>query len=285
MRVNKIRLRSEKLGEIFTLSLFTTAIPQPYEIKAATGLDADSIHPVTYGSDVSGDRFYTMSLDSRDIVMRIGLNPDVGNSETFSDLRSKVQRAIAASRNPLVTIDLLMDSTVVASINGHISSFVASLFVALPEIQLKVTCDTDPLFIGPLVTLSDLSEVNTTGTLELDYAVGTAPTGINTVVNITNPMSSFGFAGTDGEWLFNVIYTFLTNDTLIINTEPGNLEVSVVRYNPTITAYETINLGDRVESSSLWPILFPGLNTYLIAASVGLYEIESFSYYPRYWGV
>lgn len=285
MSVNRLRLRSDKLGEIFTLNLFGTGTPQKYRLRAATGLDADDISPVTYGNGLnSGSRFYTMSLEPRSIVMRIGLNPDVGTGESFQNLRDRVYRAISAGRKPQINFDLMEDSVVKATVEGFITHVEASSFTAQPEVQVTVSCPY-PLFTGSEVATTSPS-VSGEGLLTIDDTTGTAPTGFQMVVDITNPLSSWGFTDAiDGDWYFNIIYNFLVGDVLYLNTQPGSLEVYVTRFNPGLGTYENISLGDRVATDSLWPVLFPGVNYYQISAPTGLYSITSLAYSPKFWGV
>lgn len=283
MSVNRLRLRSDKLGVIFTLNLFGSGTPQKYRLKAAQGLDVDDLASVPYGSGTSGVKFSSVNGGERVIVMRIALNPDVGMGETFQQLRDRVYRAIAAERNPAVKFDLMENNVVQSTISGIISRVEASTFTAQPEIQVTLTCPYF-LFTGAVVTDFNLVAFST-GEILIDMQKGNAPTGFQMEVNITNPLTSWGFADPDGEWTFNIVYNFLVGDVLVMNTEPGSLDLYVRRFDSGLGTTVEIGLGDRVEASSFWPILFPGENVFQISVPAGLYEIASVSYFPKFWGI
>lgn len=283
MSVNKMRLRSTIIGDIFTLDLAGTGSASNYILKAATGLDLDDVSAVGYGSSSTGVKFFTMSQNTRTIVLKIGLNPSYSEGETFQEMREKIYKAVAGGRNPLVNFDLMDGSTIKSTIQGTISKVESDIFTNSPSVQVTLTCPS-PLFSAPEPIEVDVESLPS-GTIEIVMTDGTAPTGFEAEVTFTHALASFGLSSADNEWQFVIVYNFLVGDVLFLSCDPENLDLYVTRHNYTLDIDEEIRLADRVTATSLWPLLFPGANTFDIIGTTDYYILDSVSYVPKYWGL
>lgn len=277
MKVTSIDLYSANSSNYANLSFRDPTSQNPYQAKAIIGLDADEITPRYYGySGTTGDKFYSLSLQKRTIIMRIGLNPRYGNFETASDLRDNLYRVISSARKGLIELRFNNGLDTVAAITGFVSKFEAPHFSKTSEVQITVVCDDAMLrALEPIsVDVSGLSPTSTT----INDTLSTAPHGFNFKVSFPAPTASWLITDITFQWGFTVtpFGGFLTNDVLNLSSEHTGKEVYLQR-GATI-----IPLADVVTPGSIWPVLFPGENFIVCSAGANWVTI---SYYPTYWGV
>ncbi len=88
MRVTNINIKAPNSNNVVNLSFRDPTSQNPYVAKTIVGLDADEITPKFYGiSDLSNEKYYDLSLKNRDVIMKIGLNPNVTLGKSYSELR------------------------------------------------------------------------------------------------------------------------------------------------------------------------------------------------------
>lgn len=276
MRVDRIDLYSNG-QEVARFDVNVLDIRNPYIIKAITGLDADQIIPRYYGTGlVSGTKFYDMTLEPREIAMRIGLNPNFNVNQTPSDLRSDLYRAIASSRGGTLVLKFVDDNSVVGVIEGFVSKFEGPLFTDSPEVQITMRCE-DPIFKSEYVVSVIVADLDEENPLITD-PVSTSPHGFKFKLTFTGSVNPLTIQSSlFPEWQFQINYPFLAGDELYFSSEENDKYLYVIR------SSSTIQLMDRIELNSVWPIIFPGENQFYIVGI--LFNWNECYWYETHWGV
>ena len=145
MKVSSIDLYSND-HLVTTFDVNQRDVRNPYILKGITGLDADEIVPQFYGQGAdSGANFNDMTLEPREIVMKIGLNPDYRIGHHPADLRGHLYRAIASNRRGTIQLRFNEDSATVGAITGFVTKFESPIGNKDVEVTLTMRCD-DPIF-------------------------------------------------------------------------------------------------------------------------------------------
>lgn len=309
MRVTSIDVYSDRLEEPLKFSLNQTDPSNKYQIRTILGLDAEELIPRFYGfgkqesevphglvAEPYHKKFFEFSMKPREVVMRVILNANFLNNESYSDLRDELYRAISSTRTGKVTLQFNSGATAVAQLEGFINKFEAGYFNALPEVQMTVRCD-DPLFRGVLPIIYDMTDarypdpIMVDSFLQLPDSLGTAPHGFKfegVYSGYSLSLGAFSLRDTpdaaDSEWTFDVDYEFSPGDKLIFSSV--NLHKTLyVEHGPPDEGL-TVFLLDKITSVSTWPIMFPGSNEiYCNHHDHGIFAFTNVEYYPTYWGV
>lgn len=140
MKLTSIEIHPSGSADVAVLSFRDPAFRNEFSIKGITGLDADQIVPRAYKGS-GNSKFNTMSLEGREVVIRIGLNPRFDSYESFSGLRDKLYRIISSSRTGKVQLIFKEGSDVIAALTGFVSKMEAPLFEKTQEVQITFTPD------------------------------------------------------------------------------------------------------------------------------------------------
>ena len=268
---------------IATLSFRDPASQNPYIAKAVVGLDADEIVARFYGiSHVSKSKYYSLSLEARDVILRIALNPQFA-IQSYSELRDHLYKGIAASRTGKVELRFNNLDVPVAHVSGFIKKFEAPHSTETPEVQLTIECD-DPMLQG-FQLIEPIAQPTQLSTATITDDLSTAPHGFKFDITFTGPSPEFVLQdATDPEWTFTVtpgtigaVTGFQTFDQVYFSSESGNKYLYLIR------GGVTTHLVDKIKPDSIWPILFPGDNVFDSADEE--FTWDHVSYYPAYWGV
>lgn len=285
MRVTSVELRPEGSSDVIQLSFRDPRSLNPYQCKSIAPLDADELTPQFYGT--SGDstkKYYQMAQKKREPVALISLNPRWGevDDNSYSELRDRLYRLIQSSRTGIVAIVFQADGEDVAAISGTVSKIEAGHFTQTPEVQITFNCQNPMLqspsrFVlagppaGAPVTEDDITIVD---------EISTAAHGFRFEAEFNAAYSSFVMSPPGGspEWTFDVrpYGGFLDGDVLHFSSEVRNKYLYIRR------SGTTIHLGDAIQSSSIWPIFFPGSNVFHTNHAVTWNKID---HYVTYWGV
>lgn len=280
MKVTSVEIRPANSSNVTVLSFRDPTRQNPYNVKAILGLDADNIVPKFYGvSGTSATAFYNLSVEDREIVMAIALNPDFSAGKSYSDLRDDLYRTIQSSRTGQVQLRFLNEAVVVAAMSGFVTKVEAPQFEQNQEV--RITLDTGKELLQALnpviVDVTGLDPVLTT----IVDDISTAPhafdfemafSGFVATFSITNPF--------DPDWSFEVspVGGFGNGDVLHFSSNQKDKKLYIQR-GPTV-----IQLADVIAPGSIWPIMFPGDNPFACENDTML-DWVSISYYPTYWGV
>lgn len=282
MRVTLVEMYSASFEEAITFSLDNEEPNAQYQARSILGLDADDIIPKFYGSSLSGNsKYYDFSLKPRDIVIRVVLSPRFKLDETYSDVRDRLYRAISATRTGLVTLHFKSAGTLISSIMGSIIKFEATHFTNLPEVQITIRCN-DPMFKAISPVIFEVADLAVANPVFFPDSLSTAPHGFAMQLTFDATAASFTIQdeAASPEWKFKVIPDggFLSGDVLHFSSERSNKQLYYVR------GGTTVQLGDKIESGSMWPIIFPGQNEFHFV-DITSFNWNSVEYFASYWGV
>ena len=281
MRVTSIGLYTDDV-EVASFALRKESAKSRYMVRQITGLDADDIVPKFYGFGLnSNNRFYNFGMKPRELVIRVILNPTFSLNEEYTDVRDELYKAISASRHGRVEIRFNSGGASVSKLFGFITKLEAGYFNKTPEAQVTIRCD-DSLFRGVNPVRLNTSEIPTTNPLRLADSSSTAPHGFTAEVTVTAPIPSFTVQDrqTDPDWKFTVIPNggFLAGDVLYFSSDFGDKDLHIVR------AGSQIYLIDRIQTGSVWPMLFPGATEFYFANKAS-FTWNYIEYHSAFWGV
>lgn len=282
MRVTSVTLYADPGEEVITFSLRDPDSRAQYIVRNITGLDAEELIPRFYGAGLyTKPKFFDIGIKPRDIVMRIVLNPRIRLDESYSDIRDDLYRAISATRTGMVMLHFNAGATTVSRIGGFITKFEVPYFTQLPEVQITVRCD-DALFKAINPVIFNPADLKTTNPILIADSLSTAPHGFYMQLTFKATAASFTIQDvpTNPEWKFKIIPNggFLSGDVLYFSSDWSNKYLYMVRGG--VTTY----LIDRIEPQSIWPIIFPGANSFQFV-DIASFNWNSLSYYAAYWGV
>lgn len=280
MKVTSVELHPAGSLEIITLSFKDPRGLNSYNMKNIFGLDADEIISKYYGaSSVNTDKYYSLSVEKRELIIRINLNPKFEQGESFSNLRDALYKMIASSRTGLIEIKFKNDTEIMAVISGFITKLESPQFTKTPELQLKIN-PLDPMLKAPVRTNVDVSLITTTLANILDVK-STAPHGFLFSVEFVTATASFKITDpNETGWAFEVTPAggFLVGDVLFFSSEINNKYLYLMR------AGVAYHLANTIIPGSFWPIIFPGQNSFTIT-NPSTVTWETLAYYPTYWGI
>jgi len=279
MKVTSVEIHPENSDDYAVLSFRDSRRENPYNIKEITGLDADAIIPRYYVAS-GASNFYNLSLEKRDVVLKIQLNPRYGLYESVSDLRDALYKMIASSRTGKVQLQFKNGTDVSAAISGFVSKFEAALFEKDQEIQLTLSC-TDPMLRAITPVMMSLKTPNP-AIVDIFDNQSTAPHGFKFEIDITANITDSLLlqAPNDSSWFFRIVlgWSWLAGDKLFFSSEYNDRYLYVVR---STTTYQ---IADWIGAGSVWPVIFPGNNSFTITHPDSL-DWKEISYHYTYWGV
>lgn len=283
MKVTNIDLYCSCNNHLINLSFRDPTSTNSYVAKALSGIDSGDITAKFYGlGSSSNSKFYTMSLDKRELVIRISLNPKYSAGETITTLRDRLYRGISSSRTGAIDVQFKDGNSVVAAVKGLVTKLEANHFSDTPEVQLTMDC-VDPMLTSPDFTYpqTDFASPNTPVIID---DVSTAPHGFEFEVVFNGPTPFFKIQDEAYDWKFEVmpgdvfgIIGFQNLDVLKFSSVNNKRHLYMNREG------QTIHLLDRLKSDSVWPIIFPGTNEFYITADN--FSWNYIRHHHTYWGL
>lgn len=282
MRVTSVDMYSANLEEAITFGLADVAQDSEYEVRTIIGLDAEDIVPKFYSKSIDGSQnFYNFSLKPRDIILRVLLNPRFDRGDSYSDVRDRLYRTISANRTGLVTLHFNAGGTLVAMIKGSIVKFEALHFAKKPEVQITINCK-DPMFKAINAVNFEPDEIATTNPISVPDSLSSAPHGFTMKATFTGATDSWTVQddAITPTWAFEVAPSggFLLGDELYFSSEYSDKQIYLYR-DPDI-----IQLADKIVPGSVWPVIFPGSNSFHFV-DLASFDFDYIKYYAAYWGV
>lgn len=272
--------------EFARLSLQGPSSGDPYFARAIVGLDADEIVPKFYGNArETGTKFYNFVPKERELVMRIVLNPNFENGETYAGVRDELYRLISSARGGNVELYFYEGAGVKSAITGQITKFEVPHFSKTPEVQITITCK-DPFFRGISTVELYNTDLGSGNFLNVYDSISTAPHGMTWTLTFTANFTANLYIrdAINEDWYFTVAYDagrpIETGDVLTICSNPETKCVTLDKGGLGTTLDEMIDL---VVTNSLWPNVFPGRNEYELNRD-SKFDVEV-TYTPAFWGV
>jgi hypothetical protein len=281
MRVTSVSLYSNE-SEAISFDLRNVSSQSPYMVRTIVGLDAEEITPRFYGFSKDGtDRFYDFRLKARDIIIRIVLNPRFNLNESISYIRDNLYRVISATRSGKLTLQFISGAATVAKIEGHMIKFEVPYFSKTPELQITIRCN-DPMFRGINPVVMTVDDLPTTNPIVVADSISTAPHGFTMRFKINSTLASFTIQdkASNPTWDFKVTPAspFQANDVIYFSSEFTN------RYLYMVRGGATTHLLDRIDPSSVQPLIFPGFNEFHFV-NLAAMTWEELRFDVAYWGV
>lgn len=250
-----------------------------YILKDSSGLEPPEMVASVEGFSVDGVPILESIPEKREIVLKIGLKPGMG--QTFGTLRDALYKYLSRT----VLLKLMKDSLVIAQTAGFIRNLESNHFTNKPEVLITIECN-DGYLVGPASIPIPLEIFADDGTT-IDYKDGSAPAGVDLQFTVDSSHSDFTISdhrfwhAGSGELQsdFTITFDFLADDVVTISTHPGARRVSLLR------SAVTYDLAGYLNAGAVWPKLFSGVNVFSWDLAAAWMTWDSASYIPRYWGV
>lgn len=265
MQFTKIRL----VGRYnIDLPFFGLRPDNPYIIKAADGLGPPEINNylnkrVYQGRDVT----------DRQIVIRVGLNPDYSTGQTAASMRNTLYGLLTPGPSDSITVKFMNGPGVVALTTGYVSKIEIVPFAKDPEVQITIDCEgayleaETPTTLVP--TTNDPFDVDNTGSVTVGFYLEATLTLDQSYFNLkTDPGGSAA--------KMSIQYAFLNGDILKIDTRADQKSIKRVR-----GGVEKSILGS-LTADSVWLQLHPEVNRFWVD---GTFDWGQVVYTPKYWGI
>lgn len=217
--------------------------------------------------------------DTRNIVMKLGLEPDWA-SQSVGMLRAQLYDYLMTKAN--VNLGFYIDSNLFATSAGQVESFDSPLFSQDPEADISIVC-ADPDFYGFPVEIDGATRTDQVPTT-IDYP-GTSDAGVIFSILLSgmymDEISIYNTTPSNAVQKMTVEGTFVPGDNLIINTIPGQRGVTLVRGGFPISMLTGL-------TSSQWLTLQRGINFFraIGAAKTSGNPIPYImTYTPKYGGL
>lgn len=249
------RIRLEGLTTIDMPIIF--ALPtNKYIVKAADGLGPVEVDVYIANTLAQGGQYQGRRPQSREIVLRVGLNPDYGSGQNASDLRNELYGLLSPNVTDNILVQLMSNAlTVDMQTEGYVKRIEIVPFSKDPEVQIVIACP-EPYFEAPVTS-------NWVPSVKNNFIVpnlGTAPTGFILEATFTSARAGWTLRHgdpADGPPYLYTSYTFATGDTILYWTQPGERYLYVRKANGT-----EINIIDTMSDASSWLMLHGGDNLF-----------------------
>lgn len=251
-----------------------------YLLKAIDGLGPPKVDVAIAMTSDQGGVYQGRRPQNREIVMRVGLNPDYGINQNASDLRETLYALLSpASPSESVTVQIMNGSTVMVQTFGFPSTIDIVPMTKDPEVQIVIPCDRAYLAptVPTILTGSTFPTLKTAFTLDNP---GSAPTGFQAEVTFTANLSSWQLhthPTTTRKMLFE--YPFLSGDRLQFDTRPGSRFIRLTR------GSAVTNLIGILSGDSVWYQLLRGANILGTTSQAFNWGPGPILFTPQYWGV
>lgn len=261
------------------LPIFGVRVTDPFQVTNVNGLGAPELQVELADAHNSGGVFMSRRAQGRQVVIRVGLNPDYKIGQTVGDLRHSLYGLLSprtSAADQSMTVSLLLRNVPVAQTTGYVSRIEIVPFNQTPEAQITIEC-LGPYLESPEVT-SYLDDIPDTATWTLDN-VGLAPTGINFEVTLDVAVPTFTIQILNSDRMdFSYSTGFQVGDRLIVDTNEATRFVGLER-SASYIAYLEILSGD-----SNWLTLYGGSHTFQTTDPVN-FTWDKFEYRTKYWGI
>lgn len=253
-----------------------------YQLKDVTGLEPPTRTIFRKKTTREGGIRQGLRAEDRQIVMTVGLQPNWDTGQTPSDLRDELYPLLSPPYGRPVNFKVMNGGTVLATVDGDISTFEATIFDKDPAVQ--ITIDTNsPYLVAPDEMTQTPTKTNGTGEATIGVSnPATAPVGfaMKILLGATNSDDLILQDDAPGGQLLRVEGPWNNGDIFEVDTRQGSK--GVWRY-PGGTGKTTKING--LSPTSTWIDLAPGDNNLIINRTNFTFSGYGFKHTPRFWGV
>lgn len=256
------------------LSLPLQDVSEGFVVQNIDGLDpVKATISSTSFAQLDGEQFQASRREKRNIVMRLGLEPDY-SSQTVSGLRDRLYQFFMPEAK--VKLVFYRDAREPVYIEGYVESFSMALFSRDPAVDISIIC-MNPDFIENLDIVVPGTTINDGFDpipLDIDYK-GTTPTGLLFEIGFFRIASWWSFTNDTGDEVRD-LFTYKQN------TVPGDsIKVSSYVREKTVSlrseATGTSSALHVITPESVWPRLVPGLNRIWVTTGGAPLSAQNFS--------
>jgi hypothetical protein len=284
MRFAKIRLVGSSTVDLPVEGVSTAG---PFVLKSADGLGPPEVDVSIASTTKGGGVYQGRRPQNRQIVIRVGLQPDWDIGQRPEELRTILYSLLTPQYDGKhIKAQILDDGgLVIAEALCEVSRFETAIFTKDPEVQITLDCmgpyleapailyETPALTANGSNTTFDITNI---GTAPAEFWVSfqfSAPTSGNFVLSQTHPSGRS----------MTVAATFVSGAKLTIDTRAGSRGV----WRTAAGSGVVTNILSDLTSSSPWLQLHGGLNTLQvnIPSTNIVWDQGGFGYKPAYWGV
>lgn len=249
----------------------------PFILKSVDGLGPPDVDVVIANTLHQGGVYQGRRPLSREIVARVGLNPDYSVGERPSDLRTTLYGLLTPGEDDYVMVNLVNDAESVSyTTKAWVKRIEPAIFAKDPEVQIVLPC------LQPYLTGIARDQVTVPGgwtkTNFTIINVATAPAGFQFQVTLTANASSFGITNTNGSRKMVIEYPFLNGDVIKFDTVAGQRKVMRTR------SGTPLDVSGFMQSGSEWMMLRGGGNNFLTTGTSS-FNWNYFNYIEQFWGI
>ena len=243
-----------------------------YHVKSVQGLTPPetAVNTATAGT-IDGTFFNSARVNQRNIVITLVPNGDIeANRQLLYKMFRLKTKCTIYFKNKYRDV----------KIDGYVEMLESDLFTMRQEVQISIICPR-PYFQGLIDLYTELSKI--VSLFEFPFSivtpipfseisdvpittinnVGDAVCGTIIDIDVTDTCSGLKISNTSNQTFFELDYSFQANDHVTINTNSGQMGVSLRRGDITT------NLLNYVSKDSTWLKIQPAENTFTFSLTTG----------------
>jgi hypothetical protein len=194
-------------------------------------------------AQMDGGQLHNARREPRNILMKLGLEPDyVSNS--VASLRTDLYEFFMPKS--MVTMGFSFDDVLTGITDCMVESADTNMFTADPEYNISLM-SYDPDFLAPDPVIVNGSTTSGTATTTIPYP-GTSDTGIIFSVTLTAVSTAIKLYNTRPDLktqIIDILGSFLAGDQIVINTNPKQKAITIIRSGLNISALFYLQLGSE----------------------------------------
>ena len=281
MTIKRILLHGAKT---VTLPLEGVGPLTPYVIKAADGLGPPDIDVSITRTLIGYGHYQRRQAQLRNIVLRIGLQPEWNIGQSPADLRADLYGLLTPKFGQMVGVELVSENDqVFATTEGHLQRLEIAPFSKDPEVQVTIACTYPYLYHPNLLTQSPARTVSGSTSSFTIFNPGTAPSGFIAVMRYLAPATGTQTLSDEDPFgqKFSVTEDFATGDILGIDTRAGKRNV----YKILSGTFTPLKILGKMTEDSTWLQLHGGDNVLRLNHPNFEWVGANFQFQPAFWGV
>lgn len=246
-----------------------------YAITNVTGLTpAPAVISSTVMGSLDGEKFNVSRVDKRNIVITLRILKDVENSRIALYRYFKVKQKLRL---------YYKNSHRDVYIDGYVESFESDLFTVSQQVQISIICP-QPYFLVPERLAGQITGIYETDITDPSESValannGDVDTGLIIKISTTEVATNPKIYNLDTGEAFEISTILNTNETIYINTNPGEKKITLIRNGTEVNFIDSIYNVD-------WFMIPPGTSNFTYRGdSAGDHFLVKFYINDKYEGV
>lgn len=235
-------------------------------------LGADGFGPTEVGVVMTNGVLQSRLPQDREIIIRVGPNPDYSINQTVSELRDKLYSLLTGPLDSKIFVTFYDELDAFCYAEGYVSKVEIVIFDEEPIVQITIPCRTSYLTSFQQVEFSNLNK-----SLFGVENTGTEITGFEFGVQFTSPTTSWRVTNVGTGEYMEFVDQFATGDQLLVGTQKRERYIRRVREGVSINRVGSLTAG------SDWFTLKTDDNSFQTSAQN--FNWLYVKYTPKYLGV